>query len=954
MKSLLFTFLALLSCLTAGAVCTASFTGSSTGNTASFTNTSTQSGYVNPQIYYYISFGDGSNGYYYYNLTTFSHNYLTPGTYNVQLVLHVQDSTSSGIQSCTDTATQSITILPSPCASYATVGATSASSLTRTFTANNYVGTPGMTYSWSFGDGTTGTGSPVSHTYSAPGGYVVKLVATGGGCVDSTYTFINVSPPFNCAGANASFNYSATNGGVSAYSTSTPWYTPGYPVTYTWNFGDGSTATGSFASHTYAANGTYPVSLVVQWTDSVTGGIVCVDSTVSNVTINSMNCAGVDANFTHTASGSTVSFTNTSTPSSSPGATPDYQWYFGDGTIDYTANPTHTYPGPGNYTVVLLVMWADSVNPGTWLCSDSLAQTITVAPSPCDAYITVASPSLSTRTFTATSYAGTPGMTYSWNFGDGTTGSGSPVTHTYTSSGSYQVTLIATGGGCVDSSFTTVYITAPFNCATASATIYPFTTGNTVSFSGQTTPWFPPAGYSVNRSWNFGDGSTGTGAYPSHAYAAPGTYTVTLVVQWIDSASGGVFCQDTAVTNVLVANCAGVAAGFTYTVSGNTVNLTNTSTTGATPGTVADYAWSYGDGTSGIVPTHTYAAAGTYTVSLTLRLLDSTNAAGWLCFDSVAQVITVGNPPNVISGSIGMDSSYYNPSVIDTFKVWLIEFDSTSQMLYAVDSQIVSGPYNGVSYEFLNKAPGVYRTKAAHLNGPSSGTGLLPTYHAYSLYWNTATQIYHAGGSTIYKHIHMQGGTVTGGPGFIGGNVTMGANKGTAVGDPVVGLLVFLRDASDKVIRMTYTDASGDFSFGSLPIGNYSVYPEALNYTTTPYTSIVVNTSQPSVPNIFFKQTEDLEIRPIPTSVGGPGTVAAGKVYPNPARDLLNITVPAQTSQLQVSVISLTGRVLASHEFRNVAAGAVRSISVKELPVGLYLVRTLADGQSRTEKVQIH
>src|SRR5690606_12603173 len=126
--------------------------------------------------------------------------------------------------------------------------------------------------------------------------------------------------------------------------------------------------------------------------------------------------------------------------------------------------------------------------------------------------------------------------------------------------------------------------------------------------------------------------------------------------------------------------------------------------------------------------------------------------------------------------------------------------DSATSILAAVDSVIVTTIAGSGSYKFTNPAAGQYRTKAALHSGATSGTGHVPTYHTSSLMWNTATIINHTGGATSGKHITMQTGTLTSGPGFIGGNVNQGANMGTANG--LAGLLVFLVDGSVYVIAI--------------------------------------------------------------------------------------------------------------------------------------------------------
>src|SRR5574337_1446380 len=80
--------------------------------------------------------------------------------------------------------------------------------------------------------------------------------------------------------------------------------------------------------------------------------------------------------------------------------------------------------------------------------------------------------------------------------------------------------------------------------------------------------------------WNFGDASTSTQQNPSHCYANPGTYQVTLIETF---ASG----NDTAID--LVNIYANPVASFTYSVSGNTVTFTDQSTNAAT------WNWYFGD-----------------------------------------------------------------------------------------------------------------------------------------------------------------------------------------------------------------------------------------------------------------------------------------------------------------------------------------------------------------------
>jgi PKD repeat protein len=132
------------------------------------------------------------------------------------------------------------------------------------------------------------------------------------------------------------------------------------------------------------------------------------------------------------------------------------------------------------------------------------------------------------------------------------------------------------------------------------------------TFDGTTSS--DPDGTIASYAWDFGDGTTGTGATANHNYAAEGTYTVKLKVT---DNSGGVseVSHDITVTDP---NALPTAA-FTSSTTDLTASL-NGSTSTDPDGTIASYEWDFGDGTTGSGATidHAYAAAGTYDVKLTV------------------------------------------------------------------------------------------------------------------------------------------------------------------------------------------------------------------------------------------------------------------------------------------------------------------------------------------------
>ena len=121
---------------------------------------------------------------------------------------------------------------------------------------------------------------------------------------------------------------------------------------------------------------------------------------------------------------------------------------------------------------------------------------------------------------------------WSWNFGDGTTGSSSTagISHTYTTAGTYTVSLTATGafGTVTGQKASYINISVPPPTANFTADIVSGYAPLTVAFTDTST------GSITSRTWNFGDGTTSSGINPTHDFSA-GTYTVSLTV----TGSGG-------------------------------------------------------------------------------------------------------------------------------------------------------------------------------------------------------------------------------------------------------------------------------------------------------------------------------------------------------------------------------------------------------------------------------
>ncbi len=124
--------------------------------------------------------------------------------------------------------------------------------------------------------------------------------------------------------------------------------------------------------------------------------------------------------------------------------------------------------------------------------------------------------------FAATITAGT-NATYTWDFGDGASGTGAQVAHVYAAVGAYTATVTALNGrGTVIATTTVSVIDVPI-VGLVATNDSPTELGAATNFAATIT-----AGTNATYTWDFGDGASGTGAQASHMYAAPGAYTATV------------------------------------------------------------------------------------------------------------------------------------------------------------------------------------------------------------------------------------------------------------------------------------------------------------------------------------------------------------------------------------------------------------------------------------------
>ncbi|KAK6026496.1 PKD domain protein [Ostertagia ostertagi] len=551
------------------------------------------------------------------------------GQYTVKLI-------STNSQGCTDTLVKTTFVQIGPLTGSIgevlnTPGCAPAGITAR---ANISSAIPITSYQWDFGDGTSGSGPVVYHTYTTGGSYTINLiVTTSAGCT----LLLNV-PVTVGTHSSPSFTANPTNVCAGQPVTFTNTTTGPAGVTYTWIMGDGGTSTQTNPVYPYNGVGTFTPMLI-----SNTFGCLDTFRRVNYITVTpplakySFNVSCVNRK--------SVTFTNTSI-----GAT-SWIWDFGDGTTYNGQNPpVHQYAANGSYTVTLTVSngtcthvktetikifdlvaaFTASPNP---VCSDSVRKPNHIkinGINPLFVANNTHSCGQATVTFTDQSTSISSIVARTWNFGDSTivTTTGTTISHTYARAGIYTVRLHLTDSIRCQNELTKIaYITVTKPDAVFTSTDTNICQNRPVVFTNRSTGVAP-----ITYSWDFGDGATSTVANPSHVYASSGNYTVKLIAT---DANG---CKDTMTrTNYIHINL--ITAAYTMSDSLGacppfTVNFNNISS-GAT-----SYQWNFGNGNTSTSanPSNVFVQPGTYTVTL-----KAFNAGG--CMDSMQKTVRVNSGP---------------------------------------------------------------------------------------------------------------------------------------------------------------------------------------------------------------------------------------------------------------------------------------------------------------------
>jgi PKD repeat protein len=579
-----------------------------------------------------------------------THVFSGPGVYTVTEIVF-------NASNCSDTTTQSVTVIALPTANFR-ADTVCLGSLTTFTDLSGGVGTITQRF-WEFGDGQTSTSTNPTHMYATAGVFNVKLtVTTNEGCrKDTTKAVLVIPKPV------ASFTASApTCAGDSVQFTDLSSTPHGTIVTWYWQFGDGGTATVTFpnspnVNHFYTTGGTYNVVLTITTSDN------CTDTKTTPVQIQAAPVANFDFS-TIRCSMMPVQFNDLSQSGGGTTVT-QWLWNFGDPTsgsanTSTVKNAVHSFTHSGTFSVNLMVTNATG-------CFDSISKTITINASPVAEFSadTACVSGITHFTDQSTSNA-TSISSWVWDFGEPSSGTSNTSTlqnpdHTYSSPGTYAVKLTVTNNNQCTHDTTIQVPVNPKPVAMFSASVS--CVSDSTSFTDLSIA--PGSGISAWY-WDFGDGGSSIIQNPKHKYTTASTFNVMLIVT---NLSG---CTDSIVIPV-VTRPKPVAA-FSYTSffcpAGQVVFQDQSQGTGAA---ITQREWNFAPGaTSSLInPTYTYPIPdSTYLVSLivtdsygcTDTVSDSVHVKPGFAFTFVNDTVCYNYPTHFTPVDLALGDSLYNVS----------------------------------------------------------------------------------------------------------------------------------------------------------------------------------------------------------------------------------------------------------------------------------------------------
>jgi|GEM_PF-3699005 PKD repeat protein len=568
------------------------------------------------------------------------HSYLRDGNFTITLIAETADR-------CKDTLLIPVTVRKNPPLSFIVSPDSSCTgnNISFSFPATH---TTATNYLWDFGLSTVQSNTPDAQQYSFP-----KPILK-----DSLY-YVTLRADYFCGPsyftdtvkvkASPKADFGVQPIGCSPFTPTLANTSYGSPTDFVWNFGNGQTTfiqnpSAPTYTNTTRRDSIFTIRLKVSnacGTDSIKKDILVKANDVVAKFFTSINqgCQPL-----------VVDFFNISTPGT------QIIWDFGDGSSAYADQVSHQYDSAGNYRVKLLAIGS---------CGrDSFLTTVRVFDKPKPDF-NVIGPCVNSATQFINKT--TNGNSFIWYFGDGTSSTQPNPTHTFTSTGVYDVKLVvANSRPCVDSITKQINVSVKPNAD--------FSVVNPKGCQEEATVFLNSSTNALTYHWYLGNGETSNVGGLSYTYPSAGIYNVTLTAINGD-------CRDSVRQVAAVEIYPKPVADFIYQFTGNGFNapveFTNTTVNGNS------FFWNFGDMDTSILrdPSHQYNGEGPYRVTL---FTESDKG----CKDTITYPIGVDYSgqlyvPNVFSPEVGVgESALWKPKGLSLKEYHVQVFSTYGQLLW--------------------------------------------------------------------------------------------------------------------------------------------------------------------------------------------------------------------------------------------------------------------------------
>ncbi|MEZ4721080.1 MAG: carboxypeptidase regulatory-like domain-containing protein [Flavobacteriales bacterium] len=560
-------------------------------------------------------------------------------------------------------------------------------------------------------------------------------------------------------------------------------------------------------------------------------------------------------------------------------------WGSSSTTYDTTQTLSVLYSTPGTYWVCMY--FYDS----TWACGDSVCESIVITGSG-----STVSASISASNATcgqcnglavASASGGVGGYTYSWSngaFGQ-TTANLCAGTYTVTVNDANGNTATATTSITGSSGINVNLGSNQYGCSGDSILLDATNAIGTFTYL-----------------WNTGETTS------SIVVTQSGTYVVTV------QGSG---CTGSDSVDVTISAPPSLTTSSTNETCSSCCNGTVSASAGSGP---YYYTWSNG---AGNVSSQSSLCPGTYTVTVEDTLTGCSTVATMTVSAYVSTCYA-------IEGTLTQG---------DEAMVYLIQ--ESSGYLTAVDSTYTDSIGY---YAFANVCNGTYYVKGALLVTNSQYGVFIPTYYTSAAMWANSTAVVVNSASVYNLNFSLISGVNQGGAGFVGGNISQGANRGE--GDPVVGAVVMAYDEDGNVTGFDRTDASGNYQIDGLSYGKYSIYVDILNKTSYAH-EVTLSVEHPNTSDRNFEVQGNV-IKPITPNGIEVLNASSIRVYPNPTQSTLNVNSESVDAKSWAIYNILGERVMGESSLTNQAQ---INIDVQNLPDGNYILQVETENGMIQERI---